>query len=87
MFTRRLEAKVQVSTAHLVMEHAMAGHSRLALSQSASLVKNNGLDLVGPFQGITPLDENATGGGHPCTHHDSGGGGQAQSTGAGYYQH
>ena len=65
----------------------MAGDSRLALGQRASLVKDNGLDLVGPFQGVTPLDENATGGSHPSTHHDSGGGCQAQSTGAGYYQH
>ena len=69
------------------MEHAMVDHSRLALGQGASLVKHNGLDLVGPFQGVTPLDEDAAGGSHPSAHHDCSRGGQAQSTGAGYYQH
>ena len=69
------------------MEDAVAGDSRLALGQGASLVKDDGLDFVGALQGVTPLDQDAAGGSHPGTHHDSGGGGQAQSTGAGHHQH
>ena len=65
----------------------MTGDSRLALGQGASLVKHNGLDLVGPFQGVTPLDEDAAGGSYPSANHDGGGGGQAQRAGAGYHQH
>ena len=67
------------------MEHTMMCDSGFALGQSAGLVKDNGLDLVGPFQCITPLDEDPTGGSHPSTHHDCSGGGQAQRTGAGYH--
>lgn len=77
----------QAEAAHLVVKHAVAGDGGLALGQGASLVKDNGLDLVGPLQGVTPLDEYAAGGSHPSTHHDGSGGGQAQGTGAGHHQH
>lgn len=83
----RLGSQAPGNAAHLVVKQAMIGDSRLALSQGAGLIKDNGLDLVGPFQRIPPLDEYAAGGGHPSTHHDGGGGGQAQGTRAGHHQH
>ncbi len=69
------------------MKDLMMRDSRLALSQCPGLVKDNGFDLVGPLQCITPLDQDPTGGSHPSTHHDSSRGGETQGTGAGHHQH
>ena len=69
------------------MEDLVMRHSRFALGESASLVKDDSLDLVGTFQSVPTLDQDPTGGSDPGAHHDCSGGGQAQGTRAGYDQH
>ena len=72
--------------AHLGVEQLVAGDGGLAAREGAGLVKDDVPDLVGAFQGVGALDEDAVRGGHPRADHHSCGGGQAQGAGAGDHQ-
>ena len=64
----------------------MAGDGGFAAREGAGLVKDDVPDLVRAFQGVSALDEDAVGGGHPRADHHSCGGGQAEGAGAGDHQ-
>ena len=59
----------------------------LAFCESARLVQNQGVHAVQGFQGRGILDQHAGAGSPSGRHHDGHGGGQAESAGAGDYQH
>ena len=67
--------------------HHMAHQSGLSYGERARFVKGHGLHLVGPFQGLDILDQDAVFGRHARSRHDGHGCGQTQRTGAGDHQH
>ena len=63
------------------------GDARLALREGAGFVQNDGLELVGGFQGGTALEQDAVLGALAGADPDSRGSGQPQRAGAGDNQH